>query len=174
MLALAKTSLVNQFHASLSTVNVCVAMCPGPIWLEPIVNFPFWHVAYHTLYYTDLYLTAEEASFRPRDFHRKDYNFLGAKPEPPFEQVLADVPYDKAVVLRYIRICKDKAVEAIAAETEESLAGPSGFDWYPIPRLELHMSSIRHIQHHASQLNTCVRRSTGEGVKWAGSGWQSP
>jgi len=79
--------------------------------------------------------------------------------------------YGTDVILEYVQSCKAKASDRIAAETSESLAGPSGFDWVPLPRCELHLYNIRHIQHHAAQLSVCLRRSTGEGVEWRGTGW---
>ncbi len=67
---------------------------------------------------------------------------------------------------------------AIAAETPESLAGPSGFPWYEITRGEFHLNNIRHIQHHTGALYAYLRRvdkSFQEPVNplpWIGSGWQ--
>jgi uncharacterized damage-inducible protein DinB len=65
-----------------------------------------------------------------------------------------------------------KAARAIAAETAESLAGPSGFDWVKIPRGELYIYSIRHVQHHAAQLILRLRQGGPQDIPWFRSGWR--
>ena len=47
---------------------------------------------------------------------------------------------------------------SLATETEESLAGPSGFHWYKNTRGEMHLINIRHIPHHTGQLSAFLRR----------------
>ena len=45
-----KQSLVGQYHAALSMLKDCVSRCLNEQWEGNVGNFPFWHVAYHTLY----------------------------------------------------------------------------------------------------------------------------
>ena len=68
------------------------------------------------------------------------------------------VGLSKDDTLAYVPLCRQKMLDSIATETEESLAGPSGFSWYKITRGEMHLVNIRHIQHHTGQCATC--RST--------------
>jgi DinB superfamily len=135
-------------------------------------NHPFWHVAYHTLFCLDMYLSRNEASFRPPAFHRKNYQFLGKTPPPSQVAVIAGVPYEKPIIDGYLKACRKKASQAIAGETTDTLAGPSGFDWIPTSRLELHLYNIRHIQHHAGQLSARLRKSIGAGADWSATGWK--
>ncbi len=67
--------------------------------------------------------------------------------------------------------CRSKATEVIAAETADSLNSRCGFDWLPIPRAELHVCNIRHIQHHAAQLILRLRIDVDEDFRWVKSGW---
>jgi hypothetical protein len=65
---------------------------------------------------------------------------------------------------------------SIASETEDSLAGASGFFWYEITRGEMHLVNIRHIQHHTGQLSAFLRRvddrfADPHTLGWIGSGW---
>jgi len=50
MIELFKKSLVGQFHAALSMFNDCVSRCPAEQWENNVGNYPFWNVAYHTLF----------------------------------------------------------------------------------------------------------------------------
>ena len=70
-------------------------------------------------------------------------------------------------------ICRQKAADTVAAETAETLAGPSGFEWLKFTRAETHVYNIRHIQHHTGQLGAYLRRfDEAINPKWVGSGWK--
>jgi hypothetical protein len=83
--------------------------------------------------------------------------------------VVADEPYEKVVLIKYIEFCRQKVVKVISKETEKSLAGKSGFDWLSFPRLQLHFYNIRHVQHHTGAMNAFLWRNGGEGSQWVGS-----
>ncbi len=159
-----KNTIVSQFGAALSMFNESVVQCPDASWEGPVGNHAFWHVAYHTLFFTDLYLSRDDASFEAPSFYREDYHFLGKKPFPPYETVVADNPYTKDVILEYVEICRRKASETIASETLESLDGPCGFFWYEVPRAELYLINIRHVQHHGAQMGLYLRKTAGIGI----------
>jgi len=163
-----KKIIADQFDASLCTLNKCVSMCPNQHWRGQIGKCAFWHVAYHTLHYVDLYLSPDEKSFKPPRFYRSNVQFLDKLPWPPHEEVSPGEPYEKNVIAEYAAICRGKASETIATETQESLEKRSGFPWYPISRGEHHLCSIRHVQHHAGQLSAYLRKTTGVGVDWIG------
>ena len=171
MLGTIKTALVAQFHASLYTLSQCVAKCPADLWFERVGNDPYWYVVYHTLYFVDFYLEPSDASFKPRDFHREDEELLGPKPWPSANPPGREAAYTQVLMTGYVRHCRQKAADAVGAETAESLAGPSGFTRRHITRLELHVYNVRHIQHHAAQLSLRLRWATGEGIDWRGTGW---
>jgi hypothetical protein len=169
MLDYFKQTLVGQYEASLAMFNQCLAACPEEHWDGKIANGPFRWVAYHTLFFTDLYLTPTEHQFTLRDLHQRG----GDEREP-----VASSGLSKEDTLSYVPICRQKVHESIADETAETLAGPSGFSWYPCTRGELHVISIRHIQHHAGQLSAYVRRVNpivGENrraLPWVATGWR--
>lgn len=170
MIEIFKKSLISQFGAALSTLSECVKQCPPEHWQGHVGNHAFWHVAYHTLFYTDLYLSRDEKSFEAPSLYREDYHFFGQRPWPPYEPVVADNPYDKDVILEYVEICRRKASSTIAAETPESLAGPCGFWWYEICRAEFHLNNIRHVQHHAAQMSLFLRKTADIAIDWVGAG----
>jgi len=170
MLDLLKKSLVHQFEAVLCKLHHTVVLCPEDKWDEPVGEYPFWHVVYHSLFYLDFYLTPSEAEFTERPFHRKDYEHFGFNADG--QPCSADTPYTKDEMLEYVQHCRAKISTVISAETEETLAGSSGFWWYKIPRLEFHLNNIRHIQHHASQLSLHLRRAADIRVNWVSSGWK--
>lgn len=146
----------------------CIEACPEEHWEGKIANGTFRWVAYHTLFFLDLYLSTDEEYFILRDLHERG----GDEREP-----IACIGLDKEDALAYVEICRQKIAESVAAETSESLQGPSGFSWYKISRGELHICNIRHVQHHTGQLSAYLRRvgtaSQDEyGLSWVKTGWR--
>lgn len=163
-----KTMLAGQFNAALCMVNQCIEACPPEHWEGKIANDSFRQVAYHTLFYADLYLSPGEAAFKPRDFHPK-----GGDERRPV--VSPGLPKD--LTLSYATICREKAAEIFAGETIQSLQGPSGFPWLPFTRFEGHLYNVRHIQHHAGALSAYLRRvdkalSDPKAIPWVRAGWR--
>jgi uncharacterized damage-inducible protein DinB len=162
-----KQILKGQFEASLSMLKQCLAACPEEHWEGKIANGTFRWVAYHTLFFVDFYLSPNEKGFTLRELHERGGNELGPG---------VSTGLDKQETLAYLEICHQKLLTAIAAETEESLAGPSGFEYRNFTRGELHIYNIRHIQHHTGQLSAYLRRvdpqcQQQKSLPWIGSGW---
>ena len=164
---LIRSVVAGQYGAAFRMLGACLDRADAGAWLAPVGRYPLWHVAYHTLFITDMYLSPEEKAFRPQPFHREDYNMLGPAPWAPDRRPVVDNPYDRQTLAGYVDTCRAKAKRALDRETDEILAGPSGFHWLAFTRLELHLYNIRHLQHHTGQLAAALRRSTGEGVRWA-------
>lgn len=161
-----KRILTGQFEAGLAMFNDCVVKCPAEHWEGRVAKYPFWEVAYHTLCFVDLYLSPgkKEFEFRPALHPRGMSEFDGEHPSRRFE---------REEILEYVAICRRKAVEVLAGETEESLTGPHGFPGRPASRGELHIYNLRHLQHHAGQMGAYLRRvDAGIDPRWVGTGWK--
>jgi hypothetical protein len=171
MIDLYQSAVAPQFEAAFCTLARCVDACPDSLWHQPVGNLKLCQVAFHVLFFADLYLGPNEAAVRQQPFHRKhaavfaDYEEL----EPVRQKAL----YEKPFILTYLQHCREKAVRTMAAETAESLAGQSGFERLNFPRGELHVYNIRHLQHHAAQLSLRLRIDAGVEIPWVGSGWRS-
>jgi hypothetical protein len=168
MIDLVRWSVASQYGAALSMLRGCIDRADASAWLAPVGRRPLWHVAYHTLFITDLYLSTSVAAFRPRPFHRENYELLSVPAWAPERKVTAEEPYEPAVLGGYVDTLAATMKAALGAETEATLAGPSGFDWLPFSRLELHLYSTRHVQHHTGQLAAALRRVSDTGVPWVG------
>ncbi len=165
-----KKIVANQFEATLCTLNICINKCPQTAWNAPVGNLKFCQVVFHTLFFTDFYLGPNAELFRDQPFHRKNKDFFRHYEE------LEDRPqvllYDKPAIKKYLKHCRAKALEVVAAESSKVLIGPSGFR-RGRSRAELHLYSIRHIQHHAAQLSLRLRVDHGISIPWIASGWRS-
>jgi uncharacterized damage-inducible protein DinB len=160
--------LAGQYEAALCMVNQCVQACLPEHWEGKIANDSFRQVCYHTLFFTDLYLSPSEEAFELRDLHRRGGDERGQD---------ASKGLNKEETLSYVAICRAKVGESLGRETPESLEGPSGFSWRKQSRGELHVYNIRHIQHHVGQLSAYLRKvdpalRDPKALPWIGSGWR--
>jgi hypothetical protein len=156
----------SQFHAALAMLRQTIERCPDSLWIEPTSTQPFWHIAYHALFYTHLYLQPTEADFSPWAHHRQDIQSLGKPPWSPRQQPSAEEVYTKAQVLDYLAFCADEVDAQIPAL---DLEAASGFHWLPFSKLELQIYSIRHLQQHNGELDERLGQQ-GIEIDWVGRG----
>ncbi len=55
-----KDTVKSQYLASLGMLKGAIESCPESLWENPNYKNPFWHTAYHALFYTHLYLQRSE------------------------------------------------------------------------------------------------------------------
>ncbi len=72
-----KSVIASQYLAALEMLSQAVEKCPGSMWNDPFHKNKFWHIAYHALFYTDLYLHPSGDEFVVWDKHRDNHEFLG-------------------------------------------------------------------------------------------------
>ncbi len=154
-----RSALRSQYRATLAMLRAAIRRCPDDLWAarDGHTN-PFWRIAYHTLFYTDLYLQPNNRVFRPWEHHQRGIQHMN-------KLLKTRRLYTKAEVLAYWTICDsmvDDAVDALDLNAPQS-----GFSWYKIPKMEHQIVNIRHIQYHQAQLADRLRVATGAGVGWA-------
>jgi hypothetical protein len=168
--AVLRSILKSQYHAALAMLRQIVERCPEDVWNDPAHPNAFWHVAYHALFCTHLYLHADFDAFQPWARHRPEYQFMGSTPTPPHRPPKIGEPYTKADILDCLAFCEafvDEAVERLDLQAPEC-----GFPWYRMSKLEHQFVNIRHIQHHLAQLADRLRAKAGMGVDWVGGSSQ--
>lgn len=175
---LVTNAIKNQYHASLAMLVHAIELCPHEFWVRSDGANPFWRIAYHALFYTDLYLREDDTSFTPRAFHQTGLQDLDDIPATPDLQELLElptrppqtgIPFSKAQLLEYAHWC-DGMIDGWVDACD--LGSPvSGFRWHMPPRskLEHHVMEIRHLQHHAAQLSGLVHVANGAHVEWVGA-----
>jgi hypothetical protein len=159
----ATKSILSQYRASLAMLRQAIELCPDDLWIESSYRNRYWHIAYHALFYAHLYVSASEAEFTPWDKHRPACRRLG---ESTQENPLPG-PYSKADVLDYFAVCSAEIEDKVP---KLSLDGPSGFDWLPFNRLEVHFYNIGHMRQHTGQLAERLRTVCDIGITWIRNG----
>lgn len=150
-----KESLWNQFGASIDMLENAIQLCPVEHW---DTDKKFWYNAYHCLFFLDYYLTMEPVNFSP--------------PAPftlsEFGDDLPERVYTKQELLSYLQVCRNRCYQLISGLTEEQLnsrwINASGSMNYSV--FEILLYNIRHVQHHAAQLNLLLRQSINDAPDW--------
>jgi hypothetical protein len=156
----------SQYLATLAMLRQAVERCPASLWDDRTYKNRFWHVAYHALFYTHLYLQDTLESFVPWAKHRPEHNFMGVVPWPPYREPQLGEPYTQEELLAYCTICEQQVEERVDAL---DLEAGSGFSWLPFGKLELQVYSIRHIQQHTGELMERLGTQAAIDVDWVGS-----
>jgi predicted enzyme related to lactoylglutathione lyase len=156
----------SQYRATLAMLAQAVEKCPPEMWDDPQDRNKFWHVAYHALFYTHLYLHPVAQDFVPWSQHRPEYEFMGPLPWPPHKQPEIGEPYTRQQVLAFYEFCLDYVDQKVPVL---DLAADSGFDWLPFSKLELQFYNLRHLQQHTGELMERLGSRAGIDVDWQGS-----
>ena len=157
----------SQYLAALEMLKRVIESCPDALWDDPSYRNRFWHMAYHALFYTHLYVQPGERDFVPWAKHRPNLNFMGPLPWPPHDVPDPGEPYSQEELLAYLDHCRDQVRQQTAAlDLERS---DSGFGWIPLSKLELQFYTIRHLQQHTGELCERLYVAAGKEVDWVGA-----
>ncbi|MBN1610673.1 MAG: DinB family protein [Polyangiaceae bacterium] len=159
-----------QFAAAIQTMRAAIEACPDELWDDRTEGSPFWHLAYHALYFTDFYLSAEERVFAARDYHRDKAHFLpGDYREFGGIVTTPEFAYRKDQLLDYADHCLRRCDETFGNLSDERALERCGFWWYELNVGEFLINNLRHAQHHAGQLALLLRRRADVGIAWLGT-----
>ncbi len=147
-----------QFGAAIDMLDNALAACPDSLWRQAVWHDPsipserteIWYVAYHALFWLDLYLFGSEEGFAP---------------PAPFALVeqddsigpLPQRPYAREELRGYLAAVRQKCRTTIETMTDERTRHPVNFPWLRdgevVSYVELQLYSMRHVQEHAAQLS---------------------
>ncbi|HLW20852.1 MAG TPA: DinB family protein [Cyclobacteriaceae bacterium] len=159
------TILASQYKASLGMLRQAVERVPQEVWNNEDYSNPNWKIAYHVIWGVKFYLGASAENYVPFENAIEGAESLGGYQdwENPEEGVIVEGFHTKEELLSFISQLEDELISAINGLPLED---PSGFEWYPYSRLELHINSIRHIQHHTAQIIERLKAKGITGFPW--------
>lgn len=154
--------ITSQYNASLEMFENSLSSCPESLWQDASYENRFWHIAFHTMFWTHMYLNDTEHSFEKWEKHIEDYQWLNFRSNNYAEE---EVIYSKEEVLNYLSFCRAQLSGHLPTLNFENAGG---FSWIRVNKLELHIYNIRHIQHHTSQLTDRLKEVEDTPIKWVG------
>jgi hypothetical protein len=161
-----KTSLWHQFGAAIDMLDNALRACPDELWRarlwsdheEPVSSSEFWYIAYHTLFWLDLYLSGAVAVFAPpTPFTLDELDPAGLLPQRP---------YTRDELQTYLEHGRQKCQMTLETLTDERARERCKFVWGDVSFAELLLYNMRHVQEHASQLNLILGQKIGSAPGW--------
>jgi hypothetical protein len=156
--ATSRAVLWQQFGAAIDMLDAAIRVCPEELWNDSTREPHFWYLAYHTLFFLDLYLSDSIEGFAPPEpFTLSELDPAG---------VLPGRIYMKAEVLEYLAHGRDKARRRVATLTAQNTEETCHYRWIDLTKLEAVLYSLRHVQHHTAQLNLLLRQAGAPVPGW--------
>jgi hypothetical protein len=133
------------------------------MWNDPAMPpefSDFWYVAYHTLFWLDLYLSGGVEGFVPP----VPYNIDELDPRG----VLPERIYSRDELLNYLNHCHKKCQVTIERLTDDKAHQVCHITWAKdgISFAELLVDNMRHVQEHGAQLNMLLGQRAGISTGW--------
>ncbi len=154
-----KTMMWQQFGAAIDMFDDAISLCPDHLWTavlwkdsDDVQYGQVWFVAYHTLFWLDLYLSGYSDGFAP--------------PAPFIRGKLPEKPYTKDQIRTYLDHCRRKCQSTIETLTDEQARRRCTFDWVEASFLEMQVYNMRHVQEHAAQLSLLLGQHDVPGLDW--------
>src|SRR5688572_6336079 len=161
-----RAALKEQLHAGLNMLRQCVEKCPDDLWTSGSHPRPYWRIAFHAAFFTQLYLGQNEAAFQKWPGCREDSHRLWDDPAnlEPYELPAEFEPYRQKEMVSYIAF-----IDGLVDPTLETLdldSAETGFRWYEnMSKLSHELMNLRHIQGHVGQLSELLM-ARGIDIDW--------
>ncbi len=147
-----------QFGASLDMLENALVACPEGLWSDRTQRPEFWYVVFHTLFFLDYYLSESAEGFAPpAPFTLDELDPDGRLPERPYTQ---------EELHAYLEHGRRKAAAVMQALTDERTREARKFSSVEGTVAGSLLYNMRHVQHHAAQLNLILRQQTDSAPRY--------
>lgn len=147
-----------QMGAAIDQLGNAIDACPDAVWESEPVERAVWYLAFHTLFWLDYYLAGSPEGFAPPSpYGLEEMDPAGVYPPRT---------YSKDELRAYLAHGRSRWRTVFAALDDEAAAQPCGYPRRGGSVLELMIYNLRHVQHHAAQLNLLIRQAGHEPPRW--------
>lgn len=150
-------ALNEQYGAALGMMEQNLKSCPMVVWDDRTGGPPFWHVAYHAMWFLDWYLSDSK---KAREIFKSKFGEISSH----LEQLnkTPEITLTPEQLFEYLSEIKEKAKNRFDNLTTDKLAQPSIFEWHGKSALSSLLYNLRHLMLHIGALNLRLHR---KGVK---------
>jgi hypothetical protein len=153
-----------QMDAAIATLRNAIEACTDEAWRAPCGTGEIWRAAYHAVFFLDLYSGDAGMEYAPpAPFDRSELQEHGT-PERT---------YTRHELLAFLAHARANARARIAAFTDADAERPATIDWLArrgIANAEAVLYNLRHVQHHAAQINLALRQAQDHAAPWVSRG----
>lgn len=155
-----RITIWQQFGAAIDMLENAMSAYPEKVWSDRTRRPEFWYVAFHTLFWLDFCLSESTDGFTPpAPFGLEELNPAG---------VLPPRVYTKDELQSYLNHGRRKCRARISSLTDEKAGERWAFGSVNVTVAESLLYTMRHVQHHAGQLNLILRQTIDSAPKWVG------
>lgn len=156
-------ALNEQYGAAIGMLMHNLKKCPKEVWDDRTDGPPFWHVAYHAMWFLDWYLSDSHST-------RESFQSKFGDKSSHFEQLtvtnIRDIILTPEQLIDYLSEIKEKAKNRFDNLTSDDLVRPSVFDWHGNSVLSSLLYNLRHVMLHIGALNLRLHRKGVELDNW--------
>lgn len=153
-----KSILWQQFGAAIDSLGKAIDHCPETHWTDDSKYYQIWYISFHTIFWLDYLLSAPADNFKPpAPFTMSEMDPSGIIPEPA---------YTKDQLKTYLAHARHKSHDTIMGLTGERADEMCSIGKISMTFEELLLYIMRHVQHHAAQLNLLLRQKTDSSPGW--------
>ena len=150
------------YEAGIAMIESAVRACPEALWAAGAPERSFWYTVFHVLFWTDVYLLGRYEDYAPpAPFTRDEMDPAGLYPSEP---------YAKETLLAFAAHCRAHVRSCFAALTDAQAAARCAIERHDCSVAEMHLYNLRHVQHHAGQLQLLLRQGAVTPPRWIGRG----
>jgi RimJ/RimL family protein N-acetyltransferase len=153
-----KGAVWDQYGAAIDAMANAIHACPDSLWGDRSRHPEYWYVAYHTIFLLDYYLSDSLEGFTPPP----GYTLSELDPSG----VLPDRVYSKEELLDYLEHGRRKLRGVIEPMDSERAREVRRFGPNEGTLFESLLYTMRHMQHHAAQLNLILRQVIDSAPNW--------
>ena len=151
-------AIQQQFGAAIDALDGTVRAFPDAAWTTGERWHQPWYLTFHTLFWLDLYLSESATDYVP------PAPFTCSELEP---DVFPERPYTKQELLAWLQPCREALAARLSSiSNDEGAHRRCRLPWGEMGAAELLLYNLRHVQHHAAQLNMLIRQKGGEPASW--------
>ena len=145
-----KNALEKQYDKCLDIMAQAIKDYPENLWDDRFgYKYPAWQIAYHALFYGNIYCSVDEHSITARPKQKELYEVFGKTPWPPFVEVQITESFSKSDILEFLEFVRLNVKKNLPLMKPVEQCWPS---WYNENQLEFHINNLRHIQHHCGEM----------------------
>ncbi|SYZ74765.1 conserved hypothetical protein [Candidatus Zixiibacteriota bacterium] len=153
-----QTTIWGQFGAAIDTLENAMSACPESLWGDRSRKHEYWYMVFHTLFWLDYYMSDSVDGFAPpAPFGLEEMDPAGVLPERV---------YSKEELFTYLKYGRRKCQSAILALNDDFAHLPCGSKRPGLTNADLLLYTMRHVQHHAAQLNLILRQTIDAAPRW--------
>jgi hypothetical protein len=142
--------LQKQYEKSFSILRNTITSYDESIWLNNIdYKSPAWQIAYHAIFYTNIYCSSSENDILQWNKTRNDYHDFKKIHKLIKTNEIKLIPYTKNDMIEFIDFVNGNVPFYLLKMKPEDKCWPY---WYNESQMEFHINNLRHIQHHIGEI----------------------